>query len=213
MIVPLELYGLSLRKGYLSPELVIGWRIGVSMREMFDGLADIRITVARDNDALLALSWLAQKNGQPRPIPLAGRRTAWDFLCYHPPTESLVKYVLIRRRSRPCEWMAGLAPLLGSEPSLLREFCQQEVDKQICFLLEQPVNDFAVVRQSRYRPFPMIEGDRRKRPCHSCGRLLCKDQLWEIEGDISCSECLGVESSWSAQNRMLAAGAPNPRPE
>lgn len=55
MLVPMELHNLTLKRGYLSPELAIGWRIGKYVEEFFDGLEDVGIAAARDDDAILAL--------------------------------------------------------------------------------------------------------------------------------------------------------------
>ncbi|WP_456386929.1 hypothetical protein [Desulfolithobacter sp.] len=43
MLVPMESQCLTLRKGYLTPELAIGWRIGKYVEEFFDGLEEVGI--------------------------------------------------------------------------------------------------------------------------------------------------------------------------
>ncbi len=52
MLVPIELALLSREKGYVNPEISLGWRVGTWLREYFDGLQDIRIAARQENDAV-----------------------------------------------------------------------------------------------------------------------------------------------------------------
>jgi hypothetical protein len=51
MLLPMELSVLAHNKGYVSPELAMGWRVGTYIREFFSGLQDILVATTHTNDA------------------------------------------------------------------------------------------------------------------------------------------------------------------
>lgn len=56
------------RKGYLSPELAIGWKVGQYAAEFFDGLENITVIADNNNDALIALRQQMRNQGQPQQL-------------------------------------------------------------------------------------------------------------------------------------------------
>ena len=100
MLVPLELHCLTLQKGYLSPELAIGWQIGKYVEEFFDGLEEVGIAAARDDDAVLALSYLTRQHGHPGQVIVPEAARPWDFLFYHLTTGTRLGFTLIRQGSK-----------------------------------------------------------------------------------------------------------------
>ncbi|BCO10386.1 hypothetical protein GF1_27620 [Desulfolithobacter dissulfuricans] len=196
MLIPMELHCLTLRKGYLSPELAIGWQIGKYVEEFFDGLEEVWIAAARDDDAVLALSYLTRQHGHPGQVIVPETARPWDFLFYHLTTGTRLGFTLIRQRTRLPQKIRDLEPDLCVDNPAVVEIYQASLNLLIKSVLCQPVTSFCQVRQARCRRLLSKHSSDQQTSCHRCGRPVPLSQAWDIEGDICCPACTGLEPVW-----------------
>ncbi len=196
MLVTMELYGLTQRVGQLTPELAMGWQIGKYVRECFDGLGEVRMAAAKDNDAVSALSYLATEHGYPGQVSVSDSMQPWDFLFYHLATGTVLKFILVRKRVELPQELRKLEPLLSVDAPNITRIYQEGVEQLVTGILQQPVENFCLIRQMRYRPLNQVCLGFGVIACHRCGKSVLVQNAWEIEGEISCQSCSGLEASW-----------------
>lgn len=198
MFVPLELSMLANRKGYLSPELTVGWRIGKHAEELFGGLVDVRIATTLPADAVVALRHLASRTG--REVTEVPVLRPWDALFYHTPTHTALKIVLTER-------LVTLPPPIRALEDC---FGPQETPAVLCYraglanlvtrLLTAKISGFCQLRMIRCWPLPRLA--RQPERCGWCGRPMGEENFWDIDGTVHCPRCAGLEPEW------LTRGAP-----
>ncbi len=196
MIVPMDLYSLVQRKGYLSPEMAIGWKIGTYVAEYFDDLSDVGVAAVSDNDAVLALLHLIQGNGYPGRIVVPKSARPWDFLFYHLTTGTQLSFTLIRKRTELPQKIRELEAELCEHNHDELERYQASLDFLIKSILREPVTSFSLIRQSRCRRLHIQNEEGHLIHCHHCGSLIPPDRAWDVEGDICCLSCAGLEPVW-----------------
>jgi len=192
----MELHNLTLRRGYLSPELAIGWQIGKYVEECFDGLEEVGVAAVSDNDAVLALSHLTRQHGYPVQVIMPESARPWDFLFYHLPTGTQLGFTLIRQRTRLSQEIRDLeAEVCVDNPAVVKNY-QAGIDLLIKAILSEPVTSFCQIRQARCRRLQAMEDFNQLTSCHRCGGLTPLHKAWDIEGDICCVSCSGLEPAW-----------------
>ncbi len=196
MLVAMELHNLTQRRGYLSPELAIGWQIGKYVAEFFDGLEEVGIAAASDNDAVLALSHLTRQYVHSGQVIVPDTSRPWDFLFYHLTTGTLLDFTLIRKRTRLPKRIRDLEPDLSVDNPAVVETYQASLDLLVKSILVRPVTSFCQIHQVRCRRLlPMENGNQQTGCCH-CGRPISAYKAWDVEGDICCPSCSGLEPAW-----------------
>ncbi|MDA3971113.1 MAG: hypothetical protein PF442_07160 [Desulfobulbaceae bacterium] len=197
MLVPMELHNLTLKKGYLSPELAIGWRIGKYVEEFFAGLEDVGIAAARDDDAILALKYLSRQHSPVNHVIIAENATPWDFLFFHAPTGTLLGFCLIRHRTQLPYGIRSLEPDLSRDNQAVAQiYYQAGLEQLVNALLEQSVISFCQVRQDRCRRLQAGIESGEEIHCRSCGQLISYQSARDIEGRICCPTCSGLMPDW-----------------
>lgn len=201
MLVPIELQSLSLPDGHLSPEFALGWRIGTYVREFFSGLDDVRLAAASDTDAARALSRLRPKAPFQCPVTIAIGQRPWDFLAFHYPTGTALRFLAVPNRTELPAVVKELEPLFRSQDrslSLRAIRCYRAaIDLLIARILKNRVEDCCRIEEIRVRflgvgtvtPRPVLR-------CRRCGAMLPAARLLETEGTICCAYCAGFEPSW-----------------
>jgi hypothetical protein len=192
----MELHSLTQRKGYLSPDLAIGWQIGKYVAEFFDGLEEVEIAAACDNDATLALSHLTRQHGNPGQVIVPESTRPWDFLFYHLTTGTMLGFTLIQQRTHLPKGIRDLEPALSVDNPTTVEIYQAGLDLLIKSLLSQPVTSFSQIHQIRCRRLQVMENSKQQPHCQRCGCLTSIHKLWDIEGEICCPSCSGLEPAW-----------------
>ena len=196
MLVPMELHSLTQRRGYLSPELAIGWQIGKYVAEFFDGLEEVEIAAASDDDAALALSHLIRQHGHPGQVIVPETTRPWNFLFYHLTTGTLLSFTLIRPRTRLPQEIRDLEPNLSVDNPAVVEIYQASLDLLVKSIFSQPVTNFCQISKVRCRRLLAIENGNQRTGCYRCGRPTPVRKAWDIEGDICCPSCSGLEPAW-----------------
>lgn len=192
MLVPIELHNLTREKGYLSPELAIGWKVGQYAAEFFDGLENITVTVANNNDALIALHHQMGCQGQTQQsVTISDKNPPWDFLFNHGVTGTLLAISLIHLHTQLPLDICKLEPDLKEENYAVTGVYQAGVDRLISTLLSEPVATFARIRQIRYRRLPILPHGEHSLQCEDCNKPCQPGHAWEIEGIYLCSDCIG----------------------
>jgi hypothetical protein len=160
MIVPLELNLLAMRRGYLSPQLALGWRIGGYIIEFFSNLEQVRIAAKKEGDAALGLSMMCQKSRFSFPVTIAKGQRPWDFLAYHYPTGTTLQFITV---SNLVELPAGARKLEaffkdGDSNPVRSEAARSAIglyraaiDGLIARVLSRPVDQYCQIRESRLR--------------------------------------------------------------
>lgn len=207
MLVSIELYNLSLHRGYLSPLLAIGWRIGDYLRDFFNSLDEVRMAAAEESDAVLALSLLGRRDNRPARITIPDTPRPWDFLFYHPGTGTRLNFTLIRRHSSLPRWIQAMEWLVAEgHPSAMATY-QADLDRLVQAVISEPMDLFCRIRQVRCRPLLTGDGPAVKVRCHRCGCPCPTTLAWDIEGEICCRDCCGLEPSWLGTEAILPAEA------
>lgn len=196
MLVPMELHNLTQMRGYLSSELAIGWRIGKYVEEFFDGLEEVRIAAASDDDAALALSHLTRQHGHPGQVIVPETAKPWDFLFYHLTTGTLLGFTLIWQRTRLPQRIRDLESDLCVDNHAVVESYRTGLNLLVKSILSQPVISFCQIRQVRCRRLLPMGNDNLQTGCYRCGDPTPVHKAWDIEGDICCPSCSGLEPAW-----------------
>lgn len=196
MLVPMELHSLVQRNGYLSPELAIGWQIGKYVSEFFDGLADVEIAAASANDATLALSHLTRQHGYPGHIIVPETARPWDFLFYHLSTGTMLGFTLIRPRIQLPRKIREMEATLSAEDIRGVKLYQAALDILVKSLFRNPVPNFTRIRQIRCRRLHINEQTEQQVLCQHCRQLTPAGKAWDVEGEICCPSCSGLEPDW-----------------
>ncbi len=199
MLVPLELSLLAHQRGYLSPELALGWRIARHVREVFDGLEHVRIAARRNNDALMALSILSVKLGNP-PADLSRSRTSkpWDFLFYHPLSGTVLRWVQNKQNTQLSNDIVALGDRLDCANDTVATIrYQRAVDALILQILNVSIDMLGLFYEHRCRKIkcdaPRGEDSLR---CPQCGTVVFRRDLWEVDGWLGCLSCSLLEPAW-----------------
>lgn len=196
MLVPIELYSLSQRMGYLSPDLAIGWQIGKYAQEFFDGLQEVRIAAAAEGDAAFALSYMSREQTYPGRITMSDTSRPWDFLFYHAITGTVLNFTLIRKYIELPQGLRSLEPHLAMDKPAVVEIYRTGLDLLVESILKRSVNSFSMIRQIRCRPLLQTSGDNGTIRCCHCGKLASIRNAWDTEGQICCQACSGLEPAW-----------------
>lgn len=196
MLVPLELHSLTQRRGYLSPELAIGWQIGKYVAEVFDGLDEVGIAATSDDDAALALSHLTRQHGYSGQIIVPETARPWDFLFYHLTTGTQLCFTLIRERIQLPQGIRDLEPDLCMDNPKVVKIYRTGLDLLVKTILSQPVTSFCHIRQVRCHRLQPKENTNQQIACYRCGHPIPLQKAWDIEGDICCPSCSGLEPAW-----------------
>ena len=196
MLVPIELYSLTLRTGYLSPDLAIGWQIGKYVEEFFDGLQKVRIAAATDDDAAFALSYLSREHDHPGRVTVPDTCRPWDFLFYHTITGTMLHFTLIRKYIKPPQGLRSLEPHLAMDKPAVVEMYRTGLDLLVASILKRPADSFSMIRRIRCRPLLHALKDSGMLRCCRCGMPTPVHNAWDIEGQICCQACSGLEPAW-----------------
>lgn len=196
MLVPIELHSLTMRVGYLSPDLAIGWRIGKYVEVFFDGLEEVSIAARIDTDAVFALSHLTRQHGYPGRIIVPKAARPWDFLFYHAVTGTLLKFVLVRQQTRLPEEIEELEHHLSPDNPEVAGIYQAGLDLLVKSLLSRPLTSFCHLSQFRCRRLLAKADAGQLIRCRRCGLSTSVRQAWDIEGEVCCLSCSGLEPIW-----------------
>jgi formylmethanofuran dehydrogenase subunit E len=196
MLVPIELYSLTQRMGHLSPDLAIGWQIGKYVHEFFDGLQEVRIAAAAEGDAVFALSYLAREHGCYGQVTMTETPRPWDFLFYHAITGTALHFTLIRKHIELSQGLRSLESHLAMDKPAVVEIYRTGLDLLVESILKRPVDSFCKIRQIRCRPLPRTAENNSTIRCCRCGKLSFVQNAWDIEGQICCQACSGLEPAW-----------------
>jgi hypothetical protein len=180
----------------MSPELAIGWQVGKYVAEFFDGLEEVGIAAASDNDAVLALSHLTRKHSHSSQVIVPGTSRPWDFLFYHLTTGTLLDFTLIRQHTRLPGRIRNLESDLSADNPAVVEIYQAALDQLVKSILSWPVTSFCQVRQVRCRRLQATASSNQQTGCYHCGRPTPVNKAWDIEGAICCPSCSGLEPAW-----------------
>ena len=197
MLVPLELYNLTRKRtGYLSPDLAIGWKIGTYVKELFDGLQEVRMAVAVEDDAAFALSHLSRDDEHFDRITVPDTPRPWDFLFYHTITGTVLNFTLIRKHVELPENLRSLqSRLFEGRPEVVEKY-RVGLDLLVSSILKREVDSFSIIRRIRCRRLlhaPRYSGSIR---CFCCGIPVPVRNAWDIEGQMRCQACSGLELAW-----------------
>jgi hypothetical protein len=196
MLVPMELYGLTQRRGYLSPELAVGWQVGRYVHEFFDGLREVRMAASVESDAVFALSYLSREHGCLGQVTVSEAMRPWDFLFYHVMTGTVLHFILIRKHVELPEGLRALEPQLAMDRPAVVKVYQAGLDTLVASILERPADSFCMIRQFRCRPLRQGDGGMGNIQCCRCGKIAAVQDAWDIEGGICCEPCSGLEPGW-----------------
>ena len=196
MLVPMELYGLTQRMGYLSPDLAIGWQVGKYVHEFFDGLQGVRIAAASEGDAAFALAYLSREHGCYGQVTVTETPRPWDFLFYHAMTGTVLHFTLIRKHVELSQGLRSLEPHLAMGKPAVVEIYHTGLDLLVESILKRPVSSFCQIRQIRCRPLSQTPGNNGVIRCRRCGKSASARNAWDIEGQICCQSCSGLEPAW-----------------
>ncbi len=196
MIVPMNLYSLVQRKGYLSPEMAIGWKIGMYVEECFDDFSDVGVAAVSDNDTTMALAHLIQRRGYLGQIVVPQSARPWDYHFYHLITGTQLSFTLIWKRIELPQEIRELESELCEHNYEELERYQASLDFLVRTILCEPVTSFSFIRQSRCRRLQIHNEEGHLIHCHYCGSLIPLDKAWDVEGDICCMSCAGLEPVW-----------------
>lgn len=195
MLVPIELQRIVLQRGYLSPEIALGWRLADYLRDFFGGLELLRVLVARDGDELLSLrvmgSWC---HADPAEVATIGR--GWDFLVYHPTTGTLLG--VTRAPDRLSREVRMLEPALARGDLGARLRYQRSVSELVGHLLDVPFEQLCRIDEHRVRRMAGRGGARaaQKIRCWRCGDPMRRSEIWDMDGVLCCLTCTGMSSKW-----------------
>lgn len=206
MLVPIELYCLIQKKGYLSPDLAIGWQIGKYVEEFFDGLRDVKIAVAVEGDAALSLSYLSRGPGAAGKITVSEIFRPWDFLFYHTITGTVLNFTLIRKYIELPQDLRSLEPDLALDKAAALRKYRAGIDSLVVNILKRPADSFSVIREIRCRPLLRRHEDNSTILCYRCGKQVPVSQAFDIEGQICCQDCSTLEPEWLAYINGRQAG-------
>ncbi len=199
MLVPIELYRLVNRLGYLSPELALGWRLGGYFKEFFDGLEVVRLSARAHSETVLSLSTMLGWQRGDSVVVIGDGRPPWNFECYHPLTGTLLEVrPLVEQTTLPSD-VEALVPDLSSDPRAARAYAEA-VDRLVERLLAEPVTSYCAVDEHRCRrslgASSKARGAPRSARCRRCGAICATASLWVCEGVLCCIECAGLRPEW-----------------
>ena len=201
MLIPLELNILAMRRGYLSPELALGWCVGTYLTDFFCTLEDIRIAARKDDDAALGLRIMSQKNQFPFPITIANGNCSWDFLAYHYSTGTVLQFKLASDRIKmPIAFQRLQKDFTHADPTVSSSaitLYQSVLNELIVRILSNPLDRYCRITETRIRFLAQtIKGTKEKLHCRLCDCLSSKSELVDSDGVVCCILCAGLEPSW-----------------
>lgn len=125
----------------------------------------------------------------------------WDFLFYHPATTTLLSFPLIEK----CIRLAGDPFPQEQDPRAILAY-QERLDHLIASLLSDPLESFSFRNQQRCRMIGQEAHGRRLIRCQRCGEFISPGPAWEVEGEIRCLACTGLEPSWHNRHEETVCG-------
>lgn len=197
MIVPIELQRIALRKGYLSPEIALGWRLGTYLRDFFDGLDLLRVVAAREDDAVLSLSIMASWH-QATPVLVDESGEGWDFLVYHPVTGTLLGVTGSPERTELPQSVKDLESALARGDLRALQTYQSSVQRLVDRLVGSSFEQLCRIDEHRVRRVYAGRscGSASQVRCRRCGALVTGRRLWELDGVLCCLSCTGLSPLW-----------------
>jgi len=201
MIVPIELSLVAMRKGYLSPQLTLGWRIGGYIEEFFDGLGQVRLAAGKQGDAALGLTVMCQRRNDALPITVALGARPWDVLAFHYLSGTALKFTAVHRLVDLPKEVRELEYRFEDRNTAIAQAAvriyRAYLDQLVVRLLNLPVEKYCRIEESRVRIFsigsnPIAES----RVCGLCCRSYPRNELVECDGVVCCVTCSGMEPSW-----------------
>ena len=196
MIIPIELFQLGTRNIYVSPDLALGWRIGVHARETFDGLKDVRVAAREAGEATKVLSMMMRQEDIENDIIAVNKYRPWDFLCYHPQTGTAMEYKAIADSTRLPAEISALESDLCRRGTRMIEIYKAEVDRLIRKLIFEPIENLCVIRQRRFRHIKSRPSALVDQRCPRCNQELVDGSFWDVDEAVCCLSCCGLEGSW-----------------
>jgi formylmethanofuran dehydrogenase subunit E len=197
MLLPIELSIISKKKGYISPELAIGWRVGTYIREFFDGMRDILIATTQTNDAALALKLMTGNIPENGSITAASKKCQWDFLVYHPGTGTVLNIAPFRNLTELSPYLKSIENNLPYMDDDTISVYRGAVDELIVTILQFPIEILFQISEHRCRRIIIPENSfPYKKQCPRCGKIIQSKDIWDVDGIICCLPCTGLEPSW-----------------
>jgi hypothetical protein len=197
MLLPLELSILSRNKGYVSPELALGWRVGTYIREFFTDLHDIRIATTLANDSALALKWMTDSMLGTYSVTVTNEKTDRNFLVYHPATGTVLKIVPFRNLTELPVYLKSIEDNLSELDDSIVSVYRGAVNNLIVNILQFPMEVLCQITEHRCRRIIIPEHDSPdKKQCPRCGKKIQSMDIWDVDGIICCLPCSGLEPSW-----------------
>ena len=199
MIVPLDLYVLVQKLGRCTPSLVLGWRVGHYLQEMFEGLAELRLAVCARGDFLEGLRLTRTENAFPLDLVETGGNEGWHACAWHPGTGTLMEFTF------SAEHVAMDSKGAGSRQDAERQNFYglaaygSALDRQIARLMEEPLESLCKIRERMVMKSRAAAGASPVR-CRRCGKLTSIENLWHADGIPACSSCAGVHPKWIELN-------------
>ncbi|PIP43692.1 MAG: hypothetical protein COX17_05585 [Deltaproteobacteria bacterium CG23_combo_of_CG06-09_8_20_14_all_60_8] len=193
MLVPLELSALASRRGWLSPELAVGWRLARQAMDFFDGLEQVRIAATGSTDTINALRALARYPKQGS-VVIPSRLMPWDVLFFHQITGTALKVVLIRKHiALPPELKRIENDLSHCSPELLRRY-QEGLDARVHGIIRDDLERFSHITEIRCRVLAP-DSSQQARCCPWC-QAHNPSALLDQDGRICCPACSVLRSLW-----------------
>ncbi len=195
MIVPMEVQRIALRKGYLSPGIVLGWRIAAYLEEFFDGLDLLRVQAAKESDMVFSLRLMvAWRRAAPLLLP-RGNPTC-DLLVYHPVTGTLLLLTGSERQVELPRHVQLLEPRLAGNDLRARTIYRSAVQSLVDRLLVARVEALCSIEEHRLRRLHPAAARVAKVRCRRCDAQVSFHHLWDLDGVLCCLRCTGLPPEW-----------------
>ncbi len=201
MLVPLDLSILAQKVGRLSPSLVLGWRVGNHVREMFDGLDEVRLAAAPTGDFLLGLRATLTESRFPLDVLPAEDEPDWHALAWHAITGTLLRFTFaVERVAMDARGAAALPDVRKGNPYGLAAYAAS-LDRQVLRLLDDPMETLCRIEEHMVSKSRAKDGD----PdvsinCRRCGNGTLRTDLWYADGAPCCPDCAGLIPAWTFAN-------------
>lgn len=221
MSVPLEVNVLALRCGCLSPGVILGWKIWEQAKVFFGDLENLAIAARGNSDAARALSQLSQARRNPFPINISEGERPWDFLLADLAGRKALAVtlrgrlgILLGKTDQVAKGCSGTSPIFSQsvlnaytdtdEADRIPDFAKgmlddirDEIGNHIETLIEIPLEAIAETAEILFLPLetsPEYRGS--KYHCRGCRTYNPKEECLEINGEVFCIACSGLEPSW-----------------
>ncbi len=196
MLVPLEVYVLVQKLGRLTPSLVMGWRIGQYLREMFAGLDGIRLAVSVDDDVYQGLRLAVTESGFPLDVLLGDSSKAWDVAAWHPATGTRMDFTISHQKIAMDARGAAVACEARRGDMLAKAVHGMALDRQVVRLMKEPLETLCRIHEGSLLSSRYVEDLTEMLSCRRCGRKIFRKDVWRADGIPCCSTCAEVPDSW-----------------